>query len=68
MYFTSALVTTIQPSSHTRTNPPTQTCNGVESTHPHVQRRRIYRGTSLIRNRPPLGPYTRPMPRALRWS
>ncbi|KAJ1489294.1 pre-mRNA splicing factor component-domain-containing protein [Baffinella frigidus] len=27
-----------------------------------------YRGTSLIRNRPPLGPYSRTMPRALRWS
>ena len=24
-----------------------------------------YRGTSLIRNRPPLGPYSRTMPRAL---
>jgi hypothetical protein len=31
--------------------------------HPH---RDWYRGTSLIRNRPPLGPYSRPMPRALR--
>ena len=27
-----------------------------------------YRGTSLIRNCPPLGPYSRPMPRALRRS
>ncbi|KAJ1491230.1 hypothetical protein T484DRAFT_3222922 [Baffinella frigidus] len=27
-----------------------------------------YRGTSLIRNRPPLGPYSRPTPRALWWS
>ena len=27
-----------------------------------------YRGTSLIRNRPPLGPYSRPMPRAQKWS
>ena len=27
-----------------------------------------YRGTSLIRNCPPLGPYSRPIPRALRWS
>ena len=27
-----------------------------------------YRGTSLKRNRPPLGPYSRPMPRALWWS
>ena len=27
-----------------------------------------YRGASLIRNRPPLGPYSRPMPRALCWS
>ena len=24
-----------------------------------------YRGASLIRNRPPLGPYSRPLPRAL---
>jgi len=28
----------------------------------------VYGGTSLIRKRPPLGPYSRPMPRALRWS
>ena len=28
----------------------------------------VYKGTSLIRNRHPLGPYTRTMPRALRWS
>ena len=27
-----------------------------------------YRGTSLIRNRTPLGPYSRTMPRALSWS
>jgi len=27
-----------------------------------------YRGTSLIRNSPPLGPYGRPMPRALWWA
>ena len=27
-----------------------------------------YRGTSRIRNNPPLGPYSSPMPRALRWS
>jgi len=27
-----------------------------------------YRGTSLMRNCPPLGPYSRTMPRALRWS
>jgi len=26
----------------------------------------VYRGTSLIRNRNPLGPYSRPMLRALR--
>ena len=26
-----------------------------------------YRGTSLIRKRHPLGPYGRPMPRALWW-
>ena len=29
---------------------------------------RGYRGTSLIRNNPPLGPYSRPMPGALWWS
>ena len=27
-----------------------------------------YRGTSLIRKRPPLGSYSEPMPRSLRWS
>ena len=27
-----------------------------------------YRGASLIRNRPTLGPYSRPTPRALWWS
>ena len=30
--------------------------------------RRSYRGTSLIRNCPPLGTYSRAMPRALWWS
>ena len=29
---------------------------------------RAYRGTSLIRNSPPLGPYSMPVPRALWWS
>ena len=29
--------------------------------------RMSYRGTSLIRNSAPLGPYSRTMPRALRW-
>ena len=28
----------------------------------------MYRATSLIRNSAPLGPYSRTMPRALRWS
>ena len=28
----------------------------------------LYRGTSLIRKRPPVGPYSRAMPRALWWS
>ena len=28
----------------------------------------LYRGTSLIRKRPPLRPYSRPMPRAPWWS
>ena len=27
-----------------------------------------YRGTSILRNSTPLGPYSRPMPRALWWS
>jgi len=35
--------------------------------HPPVQPL-IYRGASVIRKRPPLGPYSRPMPRALWWS
>ena len=47
---------------------------------PHVERARGhgtwgsgffkigYRGTALIRNRPSLGPYKRPRPRALWWS
>ena len=30
--------------------------------------RRVYRGTSPIRNSAPLGPYSRNMPRALWWS
>ena len=29
---------------------------------------RLYRGTSLIRNSTPLGPYSKTVPRALRWS
>jgi len=28
---------------------------------------KAYRGTSLIRNAPPIGPYSMPMPRALWW-
>ena len=28
----------------------------------------VYRGTSLIRNRAPIVPYSRAMPRALWWS
>ena len=28
----------------------------------------LYRGTSPIRKRPPLGPYSRAMPRGLWWS
>ena len=27
----------------------------------------LYRGTSLMRKRPPLGPYTRTMPRDIWW-
>ena len=30
--------------------------------------RSAYRGTSPIRKHPPLGPFSRPMPRALWWS
>ena len=37
-------------------------------TRPHFQTLSPYRGTSLIRKRLPLGPYSRPTPRALRWS
>ena len=33
-----------------------------------VERLEFYRGTSLIRNSAPLGPYSRTMPRALWWS
>ena len=32
------------------------------------EKRRVHRGTSLIRNRTPPGPYSRSMPRALQWS
>ena len=41
---------------------------GVYSRPAPMGRGSPYRGTSLIRNRPHLGPYSRPMPRALRWS
>ena len=36
----------------------------------HVQYslERGYRGTSLMKNSAPLGPYNRTMPRALRWA
>ena len=34
----------------------------------HAQEYSWYRGTSLIRKRLLLGPYSRPLPRALRWS
>ena len=36
----------------------------------HLDQRPLlpYRGTSLIRNSAPLGPYSRTMPRALWWS
>ena len=36
--------------------------------HRHVYKKEIYRGTSLIRKRRPLGPYSRPMPRILEGS
>jgi len=36
---------------------------------PNTRRGRVsYRSTSLIRNNPLLGPFSRPMPRTLRWS
>ena len=35
---------------------------------PFIPGRCPYRGTSLIRNSPPLGPYSRTKPRALWWS
>jgi len=34
----------------------------------YIARRRSYRGSLLIRNSTPLGPYSRTMPRALWWS
>ena len=36
----------------------------------HLRHRKVmeYRGTSLMRKRPPLGPYMRAIPRALWWS
>jgi len=33
-----------------------------------VRGKSLYRGTSLTRNRPHPGPYSRTMPRVLRWS
>ena len=51
------------------------TCLSTSSSGPATSRtervmspsRRRYRGTSLIRKRPPPGPYSRAMPRALWW-
>ena len=34
----------------------------------HSLRSQHYRGTSIIRNSAPLGPYSRNMPKALWWS
>ena len=34
----------------------------------HLLITQLYRGTSLVRNSAPLGPYSRNMPRPLRWS
>ena len=45
--------------------PPTP---GVRPSKVKATSQRPYRGTSPIRNRPPLGSYSRTMPRALRWS
>ena len=42
-------------------------CPGHSRHFLHSAPQRLYRGTSLIRNHPPLGPYSRPMPRALWW-
>ena len=39
-----------------------------ETLHPKAHTPNLYRVTSLIRNSDPLGPYSRTMPRALRWS
>jgi len=41
---------------------------GLEHTVHHAVGAYMYRGTSLIRNCPPIGPYSRTMPRALWWS
>jgi hypothetical protein len=49
----------------TMTPPPPQTHNTPQA--PHFPRF-LYRGTSLIRNRHPVGPYSMPMSRALCWS
>ena len=38
---------------------------GVDDEESRVLRGSVYRGTSLIRNSAPLGPYSRTMPRAL---
>ena len=35
---------------------------------PSPSKARPYRGTSLRRNKPPVGPYSRPTPRVLWWS
>ena len=34
----------------------------------HAELTVLYRGTSLTRNQPPLGPYSRTLPRPQRWS
>ena len=46
--------------AHKKTPPPPRIVRG-----PYAM---AYRGTSLIRNCHPLGPCSRPVPRALRWS
>jgi len=53
--------------------PPATECDGrpplrSPRTLPPGQHAGTYRGISLIRNSPLLGPYSRAMPRALRWS
>ena len=51
-----------------QTSPPPLTTTHQPSNTPTTSGWHRYRGTSLIRNHAPLGPYSRTMPRALWWS